>query len=348
MYPAIAVAEALPKGFEPIVLGSTVGLEARLARRHGYRFFATAAAPVTGAGLGGKALASLVTATGAIAARRLLRRERVRLVLGFGGYASAPAVLAARSLGIPVVLFEANAVVGTANRLLGRSANHVVLGADAATKACRRPSTVTGVPVRSDVAAAAAPAPRGALRVLVCGGSLGSRFLDDAAAELLASVTAAGVAIEEVCHVGDLRLAGTAYARSGVHARIVGFEEDMARVYARTNVALVAAGATTLAELAAVGLPAIVVPLASAARDHQVANARVFAATTGAVWCRESEWDTRKLAAHVAGLASPAAWSAASRAMKRYARPRAAEAMVAVCLRVLNAADGASRAGEAT
>ncbi|MGH7895513.1 MAG: glycosyltransferase, partial [Candidatus Binatia bacterium] len=106
---------------------------------------------------------------------------------------------------------------------------------------------------------------------------------------------------------------------------------------ARADVAIVTAGATTLAELAAVGLPAIVVPLASAARDHQTPNARAFAVTTGAPWCREGDWDVERLAGHVVALAaSPSSWAEAAAGMRRYARPDATEAVVGACLDALN------------
>ena len=113
----------------------------------------------------------------------------------------------------------------------------------------------------------------------------------------------------------------------------------VAAEYARANVAIVSAGATTIAELAAVGLPAVLVALASVARDHQTENAREFAAATDAVWCREADWDDASLAAHVAALATePPAWAAAAAGMRRKARRGAADAVAQACLEVVDGA----------
>ncbi|MGH7894839.1 MAG: UDP-N-acetylglucosamine--N-acetylmuramyl-(pentapeptide) pyrophosphoryl-undecaprenol N-acetylglucosamine transferase, partial [Candidatus Binatia bacterium] len=213
--PAIAVAEGLPCEVEPVLLGDPAGLARRLGAQRGHRFLAIPAAPFARTSSIGKARSVVATAFGAIAARRLLRREAVRLVVGFGGYASVPVGLAAWSLGIPVVLFEANAVPGTANGLLDRFAVRVLLGAPAAAGAFRGPTTVTGVPLRPEILGVSARGPHVPLRVLVSGGSVGSPLLDAHAAALLARVAARGHALD-VRHVGDVARARAAYAAAGI------------------------------------------------------------------------------------------------------------------------------------
>jgi UDP-N-acetylglucosamine--N-acetylmuramyl-(pentapeptide) pyrophosphoryl-undecaprenol N-acetylglucosamine transferase len=338
MLPAITVADGLPASLDPVLVGDATDLARRLAGESGHRLLATPAAPFARTTWRGKARSIGVTAAGAIAARRLLRREGVRLVVGFGGYASVPVGMAAWSLGIPLVLFEANAVPGTANRVLDRFADRVLVGTEVAVTAFRTRTVLTGVPLRRDVLRVAARGPHAPLRVLVSGGSFGSPFLDVQVPALLARVVAAGHPIE-VRHLGHSEPARAAYAAVGIQASVAPYVSDMAAEYARADVAIVAAGATTLAELAAVGLPAIVVPLAAAARDHQTRNAHAFAAATGMPWCREGEWDVDRLAAHVITLAtSPSAWEAAAAGVRRLARPDATDAVIRACLDALEAA----------
>jgi UDP-N-acetylglucosamine--N-acetylmuramyl-(pentapeptide) pyrophosphoryl-undecaprenol N-acetylglucosamine transferase len=334
--PAITVAESMPPEVDVVLVGDPAPFGERLATGRGRRFLATPAAPFARASWPGKTRSLAATARGTIVARRLLRREAIRLVMGFGGYASIPAVLAARSLGIPVVLFEANAVPGTATRVLDRFALRVLLGFATAAPAFRCPTTVTGVPLRPDILAVSARGPQTPLRVLVSGGSFGSRFLDEHAARLLARVVARGQPVA-VRHIGDMARAQTAYAAAGIPATVIAYVDDMAAEYAHADVAIVSAGATTLAELAAVGLPAIVIPLGTAARDHQTPNARAFAAITGSMWCSERGWDVERLATHVSMLAaSPATWGEAAAGMRRHARPDAARAVVRACLDALS------------
>ncbi len=159
-------------------------------------------------------------------------------------------------------------------------------------------------------------------------------FLDQRVPSLLRGVAARGHTVEAQHAVGDGDAARTraAYARAGVAATVSSYVDDMAAAYAWADFAVVCGGAATLAELAAVGLPALVVPLSGAALDHQCANARAFAEVTGAAWTREEAWETEELAATVAALcASPESWSEASAAARRGARPAASEAVVAAC-----------------
>jgi UDP-N-acetylglucosamine--N-acetylmuramyl-(pentapeptide) pyrophosphoryl-undecaprenol N-acetylglucosamine transferase len=336
--PAIAVAQRLPEHVEPLILGDPSGLARRLAAEAGHRFLATPSAPFARTTWGGKMRSLGATAIGTMKARRLLGGEAVRLVVGFGAYASVPPGLAAWSLGIPLVLFEANADPGRANRLLDRVADRVLVGTPAASAAFRTRAVVTGVPLRRAVLGVTSRGPHTPLRVHVSGGSFGSPFLDTHVPALLARITAGGVAVE-VHHLGDVARARAAYAAAKVHATVAAYMEDMAAEYAWADVAIVSAGATTLAELAAVGLPAIVVPLAAAARDHQTPNARAFAEATGVPWSREDAWDEARMAAHLTALAtSPSAWTAAASRLRRLACPDAAEAVVRACLETLHAA----------
>jgi UDP-N-acetylglucosamine--N-acetylmuramyl-(pentapeptide) pyrophosphoryl-undecaprenol N-acetylglucosamine transferase len=326
-----------------LFVGSAVGLETRLVPTYGHRLAVVRAAPFLNVGARGKALAVIATIVGTAQARRILRRHGVQLVLGLGNYASAPTVLAARSLRLPTVLHEANAVPGLANRLLGRIADHVLLGSTSAASAFTCPTTVTGTPVRPEIVAVGERprshgSRRASFRILVSGGSQGSRFLDERVPPLLARVGREGRTIEVRHQAADRPRVEAAYADAGMNALVVPYIDDMAGAYAWADFAVVSAGAVTLSELAAAGVPALLVPLGSAALDHQAANARAFADATGVRWVREDAWDVEALAAHVATMiGSPGALSEASARVRRLAMTDAAEAVVRACEAVIRA-----------
>lgn len=339
--PALAVADALRRRWpdaQLLFLGSAGGFEARLVAAHGHTFIALPAAPLYGVGALGWLRAIERLAAGVRQARRVLGDADARLVVGFGGYASAGAVLAARTLGVASVVHEANARPGLTNRLLARAAQAVCVSWPETAQ--RLPGTVpvhhTGMPIRTAIATPTArPAPvAGHMRLLVCGGSLGSAFLNRHAAQLAAALRAAGVAVEVRHQAGARPLdeIRAGYAAAGVAARVEAHIDQMAAAYAWADCAVACAGAATLAEIAAAALPALVVPLASAADDHQADNAAAFARASGAPWVRESEWDATALAAVLAPLAhDPARWTALSRRVHAIARPDAADAVATVC-----------------
>ena len=342
--PALAVAEALRQrcpDLRLLFLGSAGGFEARLLAEQGDDFAPLPAAPLHGVGGLARLRALERLAAGVGAARRRLRAADARLVIGFGGYASAGAVLAARSLGLASVVHEANARPGVANRLLARVAGEVCVTwpeSAAWLPASARPHH-TGMPIRAAIAAAAPhPAPPGGrLRLLVCGGSLGSRFLNRHGAELAAALAARRIAVEVWHQAGGrpLEEVEAAYAAVGVAARVEAHVDDIAAAYAWADCAVSCAGAATLAELAAAGLPALLVPLATASDDHQADNAAAFAAATAGPWTREAAWNAVQLAGALAPLAAPAEWTAQSRRVRAIARPDAAEAVAAVCMAAL-------------
>jgi UDP-N-acetylglucosamine--N-acetylmuramyl-(pentapeptide) pyrophosphoryl-undecaprenol N-acetylglucosamine transferase len=251
---------------------------------------------IHGAGIAGRgarraAAAVLSLARGVVQARAILSRLDAAAVVGFGGYPSVAPVLAARSLRrrIPILLHEQNAVLGRANRFLARRANALALSF-AATE--RVPpgaiSVVTGNPVRPGIAAlAAAPyvPPSDTIRLLVLGGSLGARVFSDIVPPAIAALPTAlrtRLAIAQQCRAEDLDRVRAAYARAGIDAELASFFPDVAERLAAAHLVVARAGASTVAELAAVGRPAILVPLPGAIDDHQSANARALVAARGA------------------------------------------------------------------
>jgi UDP-N-acetylglucosamine--N-acetylmuramyl-(pentapeptide) pyrophosphoryl-undecaprenol N-acetylglucosamine transferase len=280
-------------------------------------------------------------------ARHLLKQHGAQLVISLGGYTSAGVVLAARSLGLPTVIHEANIVPGLANRLLGRFVQRVYLGFAAAGWAFSPQHTqITGNPIRAEIAQLGSEkrsAPSQAKRrahILVTGGSQGSPFLNQQVPALLRAVADHGIALEVWHQAGDERCEPiqTAYAHLGLPARVVSYIPDMAEAYGWADFALTCAGALTLSELALVGLPALFVPLAVTAGDHQTQNALAMTEAGAGWWVAEAHWNQEALARRMATLLGDAdAWAHASAGMRRLAIPDAAQRVVADCEALLAA-----------
>ena len=326
-------------------VGSARGVETRLVAEAGFTLTALA-----GRGLQRRLSASAMVANlmaaaalvrAFVGALAVLRRHRPAVVVGLGGYASAACGAAAALLRIPLVIAEQNAVVGLANRLLSR------LAAGAATafeSTDLLNATWTGNPVRAEVLAADRSAGRASARaalgvedarrlVAVFGGSLGARTINDAAAGALDIMADRGdLHIRHIAgrgHYEDLAARVPAGAERAVRYDLVPYEDDMATVYAAADVVVSRAGATTVAELAAVGAPSVLVPLPGAPGDHQTANARELEAVGGAVLVSDAELDANLLAALVTGLLEDSArLDAMADAARSLARPDAARAVV--------------------
>jgi UDP-N-acetylglucosamine--N-acetylmuramyl-(pentapeptide) pyrophosphoryl-undecaprenol N-acetylglucosamine transferase len=341
VYPALAVADAYRESssVDVIFFGTADGFEELLVPRSGHPLFEVPISRFAGQNILEKAKGLGRLAAAIAEARHTLRDRQVDLVIGFGGYGSVPTLLAARSLGIRTAIHESNTTAGRANKMLGRLVDRIYLGFEAARVDFPAARTlVIGNPVRSDVAALhaeprVAPEPSRPLRVLVTGGSQGSPFLNRRAPELLAGLARQGLAVEVRHQTGSerrLEEVRAAYAASSTRACVMPFIDDMAAAYRWADFAISCAGAATLAELAIAGLPALLVPLASAAQNHQLGNASAFGSATGACWVTEAEWKTEGLAQTVGRLLSDSdAWIRASGRLRSIARPEAAHALAA-------------------
>ncbi|HEU4371456.1 MAG TPA: glycosyltransferase [Methylomirabilota bacterium] len=347
VYPALAIADAYRAahpGADVRFAGPRAGPAARLLAARGLTLEPVAGSQLVNVGLAGQLAAAPRVLAGMAQAQRLLRAHGSRLVLGLGGYASGAVLLAARALGARVAIHEANVTPGLANRLLAPFVHRVYLGTTAAAPAfpaARR--VVTGHPVRAEIAALAAesrtpPAPHRAARVLLLSGTRGAAFLADRAPGLLAGVERRGVAVEALHQTGEARAddVAHAYRRAGVKATVVSYLEEIASAYRWADLVVARAGAGTIAETAAAGVPALLVPLADAAGDHQAANAAAVAAAGAGLAAREAEWRSEPLAGRLAVLLGDAAqWSAAAAAARHRAVPDAAARIVADCERLM-------------
>ncbi len=329
---------ALPEPPRLIFLGTPSGMERQLVPPSGVPLVIIPGFPMAGESAPGRARSLLDLARGALAARTELRRHGVGLVLGLGGYASAGALLAARSLGLRAAIHEANARPGITHRRLGNLAHRVYVSfPSAAQHFAEERVLLTGTPLAPGSALAAAD-PDGPKRIVVTGASLGSPFLDRAVPPLLGALARGGLelAVLHQTGLGDPGPVRARYLSEGIDAEVVPFVPNLARRFGEAHFAIACAGARTLTEIAAAGLPALFVPLASAAGDHQTENARAFAATTGAWWLSEAEWEPTSIAEQIeAALRSAEVSRLLSKRLDAFVHADAAEAIAEDCARLL-------------
>ncbi len=336
-YPALALAEAflnLDADTDLLFLGTSHSIAERLLARAGHRLVPVPGRPIRRAGraAGLRAIAGVPSAVWS--ARRTLAAHRSQLVIGFGGFASGGVLIAGRTLGLLTVSHEANVELGLANSWLRGVVHRLYRGLPEPGAA----DTAVGVPVRaaiSDLADLPREPPQGRLRVLVTSGSRGDEFLARRLPEALGLLAELGTRVEVLHQAARADALARAYAAAGVSADVRPFLEDMAAAYRWADVAVARAGASTLAELAIARLPALIVPLADAAADHQTANGRFWQASGAGRTLSEVEWDAHGVAAWFHDLASePAGWRRAAEASRRLARPDAGRRLAEECARL--------------
>jgi len=339
VFPGLAVAAALKAREVPVVwLGAEGGMEQTLVPKHGIAFEAIEVRGVRGKGWLRKLKLPFELARAFWQARAVLKRVRPRSVLSMGGFAAGPGGLAAWWLRRPLVVHEQNSIPGLTNRALAKLAQRIYTGFPGAFAG--RGQWV-GNPVRAEIAALAAPEQRlagreGPLRLLVIGGSQGALALNRVLPQALALIPQE--ARPQVWHQCGQRLIDDAllgYRKAGVDARVVAFIDDMAAAYAWADVCLCRAGALTLAELAAAGLGALLVPYPHAVDDHQTANARWLTQAGAAALLPEAALSAEGLAQQLGELSADRtqllAMASAARAL---ARTEAAQAVAQGCIEV--------------
>lgn len=339
LFPGLAVAGALRRrrAGRIVFVGSSRGIETRVVPKEGYELRTLPIRAVRGQGKLASAAAAARLGVSVVSAWRMLGDIRPDLVIGVGGYASVPAVLAAWLRRVPTVLLEQNAHPGATNRWLGRLTDRVCVAFPESISHFPSARTVeTGNPVR-----APSPVPRregGGFSVLVFGGSAGAHRLNEVGVEAIGRLHAGGRAPRVVHQTGEAELESVRrrYRERGIEADVRPFIDDMAKAYADSDLVVCRAGATTIAELTALGKPAILVPYPYAADDHQRKNAESLVRRGAAMMILDRELSAENLAATIGGLRDDGArLHAMAEASRALGRPDAAERVVDVCLGVI-------------
>jgi len=339
VFPALAVAEALrARGWDVSWLGTQQGIEARLVPAAGFSLHVL---PMVG--LRGKRLAQLLLAPWRLslslwAALAIMVRLRPQVVLGFGGFAAGPGGLMAAALGRPLLIHEQNAVAGLTNRWLARVADQVFTAFPDSF-----PETVSvrqvGNPVRATITALPVPEVRwhertGPLRLLILGGSLGALSLNRTVPAALAQLPADQFLVRHQSGERTHAEAVAAYQTANIAAEVSPFIPDMAEAYAWADLVICRAGALTVAEIAAAGLPAVFVPYPHATDDHQTANAQ-YLVRAGAAWfIPDRELTPERLLTVLQGLDRETCLQRAQQA-RAVAQTEAADKMADACIEAL-------------
>jgi UDP-N-acetylglucosamine--N-acetylmuramyl-(pentapeptide) pyrophosphoryl-undecaprenol N-acetylglucosamine transferase len=334
IFPGLAVADELrQRGWRIVWLGAKGAMEERLVPQHGYPLVTLPLAGLRGKSLLRQLLVPFQLLASCGVALQAIIRERPAVLLGFGGYPAFPGGLMGRLLWLPLVIHEQNSVAGLTNRVLSRLASRTLFAFPAAFA---RQHGLVGNPVRPAIAALPAPATRfagrsGPLRLLVVGGSLGAKVLNEVVPQALALLPAAQRPV--VTHqAGEKHLADVQanYAAAGVTVEAVPFIADMARAYAEADVVLCRAGALTVAELTAAGAAAILVPFPYAVDDHQTGNAAYLSQQGAGMLLPQSALTAPALAERLGSLTRDQLQTMAT-AARQLAKPDAARAVADVC-----------------
>jgi UDP-N-acetylglucosamine--N-acetylmuramyl-(pentapeptide) pyrophosphoryl-undecaprenol N-acetylglucosamine transferase len=278
-------------------------------------------------------------------AGRIIRRFRPSMILGVGGYVTGPVIVAGKILGIPAVIHEQNSVPGLANRKLGSFVDRVCLSLPGSGREFSGEKLVyTGNPVRRNILELANLPPQkvdggGKKTLLVLGGSQGAQAVNRLVSAGLRMLPDNVLADLRVIHqTGEHDFEGIIkeYTERGIEAHVQPFFTDMAEIYSRADLLVSRAGATTLAEIAVLGKPAILIPYPFAADNHQEKNGDYYVAGGGAVMLRQNELTGELLGGHIRQLLDDEGRRhTMSMAMKKLAFPDAAEKIVACCLQVM-------------
>ena len=345
VFPGLAVANELKgRGAQVFWLGTNDGMESRLVPKNGVEFEGLDFRGVRGKGLKRLLLGPYAILSACWQARRVLTRRKPNVVVGFGGFVSFPGALMAVAQNRPLVIHNLDARPGLANRVLRFGADRVLTGFPGTFGATADgdPQWV-GNPLRAEIAAVAPPAERfagrsGPLRLLVVGGSLGAIALNERVPKALALI-AAETRPRVVHQAGEqhIDMLRAAYANAGVEAECLPFIDDMANRYAQADIVVCRSGATTVAELSAIGVASVLVPFPFAADDHQVDNARQLAGRGAAEMILQRDLTPERLAQWLAKATRKKllAMANAARALRKVG---ATERVADVCLDLARAA----------
>lgn len=340
LFPGLAVAEAVLdeiSGAEVLFIGTTRSIDQQVFAQTRIDTAALESSGLKGMGLSGKLKSLLSQPKAVYQALNLLRRFRADLVFAVGGYVTGPVILAAKLLGKPVCIHEQNSVPGFANRLAGKLADRICISIPCGDHFPQAKVAQTGNPVRKEILALQDMVKNWSkpLRLLVLGGSQGAHKVNMVVVEAARILAGQGVPFSITHQTGeqDYEQVVRIYKELEIKATVQPFFTNMAELYQRAHLAVSRAGATTLAELAVAGVPAVLIPYPYAADDHQQTNGEYYAAG-GGCWVRKQDGlDGADLAEILRKAAEEPGSVLASRSAKMHALaiPDATDAIVKVC-----------------
>ncbi|VAW62530.1 UDP-N-acetylglucosamine--N-acetylmuramyl-(pentapeptide) pyrophosphoryl-undecaprenol N-acetylglucosamine transferase [hydrothermal vent metagenome] len=300
VYPALAVADELKQRGVPVVwMGTKKGIEARLVPAAGIEVEWLGMSGIRGKGLFTLLLAPLKIIMACYQAAKILYKRKPSVVLGMGGFVSAPGGVMAKLLHVPLLIHEQNAVPGMSNRLLSKIANKVM---EAFPNSFKTKTKHVGNPVRKSITELETPQKRnekrqGALRIFVFGGSLGAARLNEVVPQACASIlNERDLEIKHQAGPGNFDQTRANYKHLNVKAEVLEYIDDMETLYAWADLVICRAGAMTVAELAAAGVASILVPYPYAVDDHQTFNAKYLSDAGAAILIQQRDLSVEKLA----------------------------------------------------
>ena len=336
IFPALAVAKVLRARGVPVTwLGADGAMETRLVPQHDIPLDTIAISGVRGKGALAMLGVPLRVFKAVRSAAAVLRQRAPRAVVSFGGFAAAPGGMAARLQRRPLLVHEQNRAPGFTNRVLAKFARRILTGFPGSFPAREE---AVGNPVRSEIAMLPLPAQRYAvparhLKLLVLGGSQGARVLNHALPRALAALSELQIDVRHQCGEKMRDEAVRAYAEAGVAASVESFIADMAQAYSWADLVVCRAGASTLAELCAVGIGSVLVPFAAAVDDHQTKNAMYLVEHGAALLLRQDDQLATRLQQVLGELAvDPVRRLAMAEAARALAKPDAAERIADIIL----------------
>ena len=346
--PALAIAQELrsQNSAEVVFIGTARGIEVRLVPAAGFELKLIQVGALKRVDLATRLKTFLDLPRSIGVSRRILGDFRPDVVIGVGGYASGPAMLTAAFMNIPTIAFEPNVVPGLANRLLAPTIRAAAVHFD---QTCRyfRNCLVTGVPVRREFFSVPDRPSNTRPTLLVFGGSQGAHAISQAMIEGLPLLTQAMPDMHVIHQTGEKDYAGVqeAYLKAMVSAEVSSFIDDMPGAFARADLVVCRSGASTVAEIAAAGKPAIFIPLPTATDDHQRHNAAALASAGAARLLLQSELTAERLAADVSAMINdPAGLAQMAEAARGFAHPDAAAKIAALAARVAGVQSQPTRA----
>jgi UDP-N-acetylglucosamine--N-acetylmuramyl-(pentapeptide) pyrophosphoryl-undecaprenol N-acetylglucosamine transferase len=330
LYPGIAIAEELQqrrRGLAIVFAGVGTSLEREIVGQHGFELLAIRSGGVVGKSPGARLRGALRAVSGFFQSLRVLMRRKPRAVIGVGGYASGPMVMAAVVLRIPTLIQEQNYAPGLTNRLLAPWVRKVAVTFDETRHFFGGRGEVAGNPIRAAFRAARRKARGETFNVLIFGGSQGARAINEAVIAALPSLEAHRLAVRFQHGTGpqDLERVRSAYAGRRFDATVVPYMTNIREAYEQADVVIARSGASTVSEIAACGKASILIPLPTSAHDHQRSNARKFAEAGAAILLEERDLSGPTLASTLQMLRDdPARVAGMERAAASLARPDAA------------------------